>query len=138
MDVNIKKWLSRAYWADKERKQLSEERAAAYASLFSSSSGDGEKVQKSMLNTTDERYIKYLEYDERLKKQIDKLYDIKNEIHTLINNVDDARLRLVLRMRYLNFMRWEAIAEKMNYEIRQIYRLHKKALQAAEDVSKCH
>ncbi len=134
--MDIKQWLSRGYWAQKEREKLEEDRAKVYSDLFASPVGDGEKVQTSKTNTTEKRYIRYIDYDNRLKEQIDKVYDIKTEIDTVLSGVADIRLRTLLRMRYILFYRWSDIAAEMNYDERHIYRIHKAALYEAEKAYK--
>ena len=134
--VDIKQWLSRGYWAQKDREKLEEDRAKAYSDLLGASASEGEKVQTSKTNTVEKKYVKYIDYDNRLKKQIDKLYDIKTEIETVLSEVEDSKLRTLLRMRYILFYRWGDIALEMNYDERHIYRLHKTALQSADRIYK--
>lgn len=134
--MDIKKWLSRGYWAEKERKVLENERSKAYNDLFPSSDVAGERVQQSRKNNTEEKYVKYLDYDKRLKKQIEKLLKIKIEIFDVISGVEDMRLCTLLELRYIKFYTWEKIAEAMNYEQRQVYRIHCDALNEAEKVLK--
>ena len=50
------------------------------------------------------------------------------EIRLLINSLEDYQESLVLEMRYLCFENWQDIALKLNYEERQIYRIHGRAL----------
>ena len=55
-----------------------------------------------------------------------------------VNKLDDATLRTILILRYLNFRTWEMIACKMNYSYMQICRLHSKALNLIKDVIECY
>ena len=50
------------------------------------------------------------------------------EIEFVINLLDDFHERIVLQMRYLYFENWQDIAFRLNYEERQIYRIHGNAL----------
>lgn len=55
----------------------------------------------------------------------------------LVCALPDARSRAVLRLRYLDGLRWPRVAEEMcrngfYYEERQVYRLHTRALREAE------
>lgn len=64
----------------------------------------------------------------------------KMAIHAAIDAVDDARMRELLELRYIDGMTWEAVAERMGYEPRHIYRLHGQALlrvRVPEDVIEC-
>lgn len=50
------------------------------------------------------------------------------EIRLLINSLDNYQECLVLEMRYLCYENWQDIALKLNYEERQIFRIHGRAL----------
>lgn len=54
------------------------------------------------------------------------------EVKTLIDGVEDLRYRRLLELRYRHYMRWEAIAQEMDYELRHIYRLHHGALKCVQ------
>ena len=62
----------------------------------------------------------------------------EKEILENVNKLDDATLRTILILRYLNFRTWEMIACKMNYSYMQICRLHSKALNLIKDVIECY
>lgn len=130
--MDIKQWLMRSYRVHKEIEKLREEREKAYGDMFIPSPGVGEKVQTSPQNITELRYMKYLEYDGNLQKRLDELCKIKIETENLISKICDTRLRTVLFMRYVLYYRWCDIADEMNYDERHIYKLHNKALRAAE------
>lgn len=60
-------------------------------------------------------------------------YTAVKEIETVINTLSSRSHRRVLKMRYLDFYKWEDIAAKMSYDIRHVTRLHHEAL---EELSK--
>lgn len=60
--------------------------------------------------------------------QRSKLVALRQSIEAAIGSVPDDRLKELLRLRYIEGMTWEAIADQMNYSYMQINRLHKKAL----------
>lgn len=72
---------------------------------------------------------KIIDLENRINAEIDVLVDMRDDIRNTISAVDDARLRQVLVSRYINFKKWEEIAEIMHTDLRWIYRLHGKALQ---------
>ena len=59
---------------------------------------------------------------------IRELCRLKREINATIDRVEDYKYRTLLELRYRNYLTWEQIAEVMQYDIRQIYRLHGEAL----------
>ena len=99
---------------------------------------DSEKVQTSNVNTSENKFVSYAAYSELIDKRIDRLYEIKKEILENVNKLDDATLRTILILRYLNFQTWEMIACKMNYGYRHILRLHGNALIEIKNVIECH
>jgi len=58
-----------------------------------------------------------------LQGKIDKATD-------LIDSLDDIRYATILRLRYVDCKRWEAIACDMTYTYRHVLRVHGEALQA--------
>lgn len=72
--------------------------------------------------------IKILMLENEINADIDNLVDLKDEILSVIKAVDDEECRLLLEKRYLNFEQWEDIAAEMCTGVKNIYRLHDKAL----------
>ena len=73
-----------------------------------------------------------------LKKDIDlhnvKIEELKKEISCVINNLEDDTLKSLLRLRYLEFRKWEDIAYILRYTERHIHRKHNKALKEIEKI----
>lgn len=71
-----------------------------------------------------------------LEKQVDedmvKFLGLKQEIREIINQVKNVNGILVLRYRYLDFMTWECVADKIGYSIKSVHRMH---LAALDDVA---
>ena len=72
--------------------------------------------------------IKILMLENEINADIDRLVDLKNEIMSVVNGVDDAEFRLLLEKRYLNCESWEDIAAELCFSLPSVYRLHEKAL----------
>ena len=113
-----------------------QERALTNATSTVANSGS-EKVQTSNVNTSENQIVSNASNSEQIDKRIDRLYVIKTEILEFVNKVEDATLRTILILRYLNFETWEMIACKMNYSYKQVCRLHGKALNLIKDVIEC-
>ena len=64
-----------------------------------------------------------------LTHQRDKLVRLRREIGAAIDTVPDARLRELLRLRYIERLTFEQIAVRMNYSYKQTCRLHGMALE---------
>ena len=81
----------------------------------------------------DEIVIRYEEICGKYEKQLKRYQQETIAIENAIEGVQDPRLRLILRYKYMDGLKWETIADLMHYEVRQIYRLHGEALQALAD-----
>lgn len=132
--MTVKEWLSRGYKIDREINALlsEHEEAFALACKVSAPPSDNEKVSATTGNGSEARFIKYADYSKLIDRRIDELYRIKSEIMTVITLIDNNTYRTLLIMRYVQFKTWEQIAEGMGYDLRWIYRVHKKALNTCE------
>lgn len=72
--------------------------------------------------------IKIIELEESIKKDIEKLVDLKSEIMAVIKAVPNVEYQTFLEKRYLCFITWEQIAVDMNYSMQHIHRMHSSAL----------
>lgn len=132
--MTVKQWLSRARTCDREINVLEQTKTRERDRLLSiTASMDGDVV-----NHTEDphRFDKYIELVDALDRRIDELYGIKNEVRQLIEQVQDARLRELLMLRYVSIMTWEQIAVTMSYSYMHVCRLHGDALIAADEIYK--
>lgn len=72
--------------------------------------------------------IKIIDLEDSLKKDIEKLVDLKREIIGVIKAVPNVEYQTLLEKRYLCFITWEQIAVDMNYSMQHIHRMHSSAL----------
>ena len=88
----------------------------------------GDNLQRciDMLDELERRYV------DRLRETIRMLTSIEDGIDALA----DERYRQVLRMRYIDGLGWEEIAERVGYTKRQITNIHGAALAAIKDFPK--
>ena len=65
-----------------------------------------------------------------IREEIDELIQTEREIGHAINTfVADPTLKALLEMRYLNYLKWEEIAVRLDITFRWTMSLHKKALE---------
>lgn len=114
-----------------EQKQRTFEMATKATSTLSLASVGGSTEQSKVENYV----VKFVDLENEINKAIDELVEIKLNISRAIGKVKDDNLRLVLELRYSNFMKWEQISVDMNYGCKQVKRLHKKALSELEKMS---
>ena len=72
---------------------------------------------------------KIADLDAKVNAEIDRLVDLKSEIWTAIDKVEDSTLRLILQKRYLETKSWEQISDDIGYTDRHVRGLHGIALQ---------
>lgn len=77
---------------------------------------------------------KLVDLEKATDSKMAELLDLRAEIRETISLVDDTKQILVLRYRYIDFMRWEDIADKMEYSLKSIYRFHSAALDSVADI----
>lgn len=63
-----------------------------------------------------------------LKDQMEQRIRIRREITQRIEAMQDETEKTVLRLRYIHWLRWEQIAERMGYSLRNTTKIHGKAL----------
>ncbi len=142
--MTAKEFLSRGYrindLIDSEVRELSRLRERM-TSL--SSPGFGEKVSSG--NAGDASYTRTVEkiiaLESKIDSEIDELVSVQAEIREVIGKVQDRDERLLLRLRYVEYLKWAQISARMNFSIKQCRRIHSKALinigTYLKDVPKC-
>ena len=64
--------------------------------------------------------------EEEINDDIDQLIDLKRELKTFVAEIENSSYRLLLELRYLGGSTWEEVAAIMGYDVRWVYRLHRK------------
>ena len=131
-ETNKKKqdYLWRYSAACEEMEQIEEEalrwlgKANKLTATLSDMPAGGERLQM------DDAICKYLEIAEMLNKKISESMEVKAEIDKYIDTVSNSRLRNILKLRYINGMKWEEICVKLDCSWRNIHRLHVYALES--------
>ena len=90
-----------------------------------------DKVQTSGSKDTMAATIaKIVDLEREIDQRIDELVDLKREAFRLISQLPDHDQQNVLIARYVQGMKWEAIAYELEHEVRWVYRVHGKGLVA--------
>ena len=84
------------------------------------------------LSPMENAVTKLIDLEHEINGDIDQLVDLKREIAGLIISVGDPSYRILLEMRYLGGNTWEEVSLQLGYDLRWVYRLHDRALQAVE------
>lgn len=67
-----------------------------------------------------------------LIERIRRANQLRKEICDLIYSLEDERLIRLLHLRYVDCLKWKAVADKLGYEQRYVHKLHGKALRMLE------
>lgn len=90
----------------------------------------GERVQSSKSNNRlDSILMEIKELITKIEIETEEYYTKKNEIWDVIKKVKNNEQRLVLRLRYIEGLKYKDISEKMHRAERGIYNIHEKALE---------
>ena len=109
-------------------KQADDIRAKAF--LLSAVDTTKDKIQTSPSSDAGLRYVdRYVDMEREIDALIDKYIDIKNRIIGEIHALEDERFVRVLYYRYVEYLTYNDIAERMNYSKDYVFRLHREALQ---------
>ena len=73
-----------------------------------------------------------------IQQDLCRLAEKYEEIQRIIDKVEDDTCRNILSLRYLSFLTWEEIAEKMNYSYKWVHVLHGKALEKVKEYIEVH
>lgn len=73
--------------------------------------------------------VKIIDLENEINADIDTLVDLKREIMGVIKVIDNPEYQTLLELRYLCFYSWEKVAVEMDYDLRYMHKLHRKALE---------
>lgn len=129
--MTAKEYLHQAYCLDHKINSDIEELQRLREMSFSISSPQlGDRVQTS--RNTEAPFVKCIfkiqEMEEKIDAEIDLFVDLKKEIRSVIEKVEDTDEQMVLRYRYIHNMTWEQIGDELNADKVTVWRWHQKAL----------
>ena len=127
-----KQYLRQAYRLNELINSDLEELAQLKALSTSISSPNLSGMPPSGTKSTEPSFVKCInkivDLENIINDEIDRFVELKKEIREVINNVPDPDERLVLRLRYIEFLKWEAVASSMGLSLKQVHRIHASAL----------
>lgn len=125
-------YLSQAFRID-QRIQSKIEQIASLNDLATRATATYSDMPGSATRRTDKMenaILSIIELESEINEDICRLVEIKKDIVHRIKSVENLEYQTLLELRYLCFKTWEQIAVEMNYELRWLYRLHRRALDA--------
>lgn len=83
--------------------------------------------------------VEVAELTDKLNQKLHQAIMVQENIKKLLESLDDIKLRQLMFYQYINGMRWEEIAVRMDFNYRWVLRLHRKALnQISEQAIESH
>lgn len=132
--MNAKQYLNQSYKLN-ELIESNQQELADLNLLKASISGiDYSKDKVQVSPSGDASFVKVVEkiveLEEAIEADTERMLELKLEIRNVINLVVDNEEKLLLKYRYLNFLSWEEICDRMNVSIRTAHRIHSEALES--------
>ena len=133
--MTAKEFLTQAYRLDDRINSLERELKTLRSAPISNYNNTGGGRPSENVSPTEAKALKSMALEELIESEKSKLEQIRYNIHTAIGGLAKIDEQLVLRYRYIErsyngkMPAWEVIAEKMHYDLRQVYRIHGKALE---------
>ena len=133
--MNAKEYLSQAFQLDQRiNSKLEQVSMLRDLALKTTSVLQDDKVQSTKQQSPMESaLVKLMCLEEEINDDIDQLIDLKRELATFVSKIENHSYRLLLELRYLSGSTWEEVAAIMGYDVRWVYRLHRKALKEATE-----
>ncbi len=134
--MNAKDYLSQAFQLDQRiNSKLEQVTMLRDLALRTTSVLQDDKVQSSKQQSPMENaLVKLMSLEEEINDDIDQLIDLKRELTMFVAEIENPSHRLLLELRYLGESTWEEVAAIMGYDIRWVYRLHRKALKETNEL----
>lgn len=126
--MTAKEYLNQAYRLNDKIESNLRQVEALEAKATSATVNFGEKVQSGERNSTEQILLKIIALKQKINEETDRYIDLLTEIRSTIEKVKDPDENLLLTLRYIEFMKWEEIMEKMNFSETQVHRVHRSAL----------
>ncbi len=128
--MTAKEYLSQAYRLDQRINSKIEQVASLneLATKCTSTLTGMPRNPNRASSTMADAVAKIIDLQSEINRDIDRLVDLKREIVTVIKAIKNPEYQTLLEKRYLCFLTWEKIAVDMGYDLRWLYRIHKRAL----------
>jgi len=139
--MTAKQFLAQAYNLDRRIKSKAEQIATLNelaTKITTTLTGLPKSLNRdsSVMATT---VAKIVDLQAEINREAEYLVDLKRDIVKTIKAVPNVESRTLLELRYLCYKSWEQIAVDLGYSVRQIYRIHDRAVaKMSPNVTRCH
>ena len=129
--TEMKEYLSQAFRID-QRIQSKMEQVASLNDLATRATAtysDMPGSETRNLHRMEDAILSIIELEAEINGDICKLVQTKKDIVHKIKAVQNTEYQTLLELRYLCFYSWEKVAVEMEYDLRYLHKLHRKALE---------
>ena len=129
--MTTKEYLSQAYRIDQRINSKLEQVASlrALATKATSTISDNLPSGSQNVQAMEDNIVKIIDLENEINKDIGTLVDLRREIVGVIKRISNPEYQTLLELRYLCFYSWEEVAVEMDYDLRYMHKLHRKALE---------
>jgi hypothetical protein len=132
------KELNQLHWINKEIEVLKRQKEE----LESKSYIKGQEITDmpfgtGTTNKTCDRAVAMQELNELYEIKLKELYLVRGRIERYINSIDDAELRLILRLRCINNMNWDNIGDEIGMDRRTASRKYFRHIKESKTCPQC-
>lgn len=127
---NVKDWLNRARNIERDLEVLLAERNKLLELATKvTKAPKKDNVKSTGENMMERAMTKYANCSAEIDRRVGELCHMQNEIESVIDKVEDNKLRGLLRCRYISCMTWEETADTLGMSYYHVvHRMHPKAL----------
>ena len=131
--MNSKQWLQRAYNLKRriaakemhlEELRTQAEHITADLTGMPRGSGPSSPVERVAVQIADMSMSLELDWMD--------FFVYQDEIRKMIDRIEDPAVMQVLSARYISYLPWREIAERLHYSERAVYKIHRKGLRIVE------
>ena len=133
---DIKRYLNRAYWLTQTRNKLEREYEKKQKEVGNISVSNSEIKSNKIVSNVENKAIELISLKNNIDLHNIKIDELKKEISCVISRVEDENLRDLLRLRYIEFRKWEDIAYILHYSRRNVFYARDRALKEVEKILK--
>lgn len=128
--MSAKEYLSQAMYIDQRINSKLEQvmKLRETATKVTATLSDMPRPDSPNYQSMEETIVKIVDLENEINRDIDRLVDLKAEVHDVISQLDSPDQQLVLELRYLCFKQWSEIMEIMCCSEPTVYRIHGEAL----------
>ena len=131
---DINRYLNRAYWLTQTRDKLEREYEKKQKEVGNISVSNSEIKSNKIVSNVENKAIELISLKNNIDLHNIKIEELKKEISCVISRVEDENLRDLLRLRYLEFRKWEDIAYILHYSDKHIFKKYNEALKEVEKI----